>query len=307
MQSPPLRRLLRIQAHLIENPRNGGIIRALSADAALQHGLNPSANIIDELHAHRDGALYTGADHGHPGAESSPSRCGSRPPVPAGRSSTTCTRSWTPETGELEDRGTLRIYRDRINGTLIWWYGAPADADTEDPEVWRAANPASWLQDGKELGKEYQRLRAKGALTEWRTYHLDQFVESLEQWMDPGAWAACSGDPVFEARIPTYAAVRIAHAHRSAAVAIAQRQDERVMLRVRSFPESPLPDGAYVEAEAFEAHIVGLHERYRAQVTAEVRYRPMARSIVDPVRGRCSSITRPSSSPPDSGSRSTRW
>ena len=32
---------------------------ALSADAALQHGLNPSAVIFDELHAHRDGALYT--------------------------------------------------------------------------------------------------------------------------------------------------------------------------------------------------------------------------------------------------------
>jgi phage terminase large subunit-like protein len=55
----PLRRLLRVQTHLLENPRNGGVMRALSADAALQHGLNPSANIIDELHARRDGALYT--------------------------------------------------------------------------------------------------------------------------------------------------------------------------------------------------------------------------------------------------------
>src|SRR3972149_3943065 len=59
LQSPLLPRHLRIQTHLIECPRNGGLMRALSADAALQHGLNPSANIIDELHAHRDGALYT--------------------------------------------------------------------------------------------------------------------------------------------------------------------------------------------------------------------------------------------------------
>jgi hypothetical protein len=28
-------------------------------------------------------------------------------------------------TGELEDRGSLLIYRDRVNGTLIYWYGAP--------------------------------------------------------------------------------------------------------------------------------------------------------------------------------------
>ena len=40
LQSPPLRRLLRVQTHLLENPRDGGVMRALSADAALQHGLN---------------------------------------------------------------------------------------------------------------------------------------------------------------------------------------------------------------------------------------------------------------------------
>ena len=44
-------------------------------------------------------------------------------------------------TGELEDRGSLLIYRDRVNGTLIYWYGAPRDADIEDPAVWFACNP----------------------------------------------------------------------------------------------------------------------------------------------------------------------
>jgi hypothetical protein len=29
-------------------------------------------------------------------------------------------------TGELEVRGSLLVYRDRINGTLIYWYGARA-------------------------------------------------------------------------------------------------------------------------------------------------------------------------------------
>ena len=43
----------------IECARNGGIMRSLSSDGALQHGLNPSANIIDELHAHKNGELYT--------------------------------------------------------------------------------------------------------------------------------------------------------------------------------------------------------------------------------------------------------
>ena len=123
--------------------------------------------------------------------------------------------------------------------------------------MWKAANPASWLQDGRELAKEFARLKARGALLEWRTYHLDQFVESLEQWMAPEDWEACAGDPVMKPELPVFACVRIAHDHRSAAVAIAQRQGDQVMLRVRSFPETRLPEREYVPAEPIEQHIKG--------------------------------------------------
>ncbi len=58
-QSPRLSRHVTVRTTLIECPRNGGVMRSLSADAALQHGLNPYANIIDELHAHRTADLYT--------------------------------------------------------------------------------------------------------------------------------------------------------------------------------------------------------------------------------------------------------
>ncbi len=58
-QSPRLARHVSVRTTLIECPRNGGVMRSLSADAALQHGLNPYANIIDELHAHRTADLYT--------------------------------------------------------------------------------------------------------------------------------------------------------------------------------------------------------------------------------------------------------
>ena len=156
----------------------------------------------------------------------------------------------------------------------MWWYGAPAGADVADPAMWRACNPASWLRDGRVLAAEYARLRSRGAVAEWRIYHLDQFVEELEAWMPTDAWEACAGDPVFDARLPVHACVRIAHDHRSAAVAIAQRQGERVALRVRAFPDVPLPEGEYVEADIIEDHIRSLHARYRAPVSAEVIYRP---------------------------------
>lgn len=256
---------------LIECPRNGGVTRALSADAALQHGLNPSANIIDELHAHRDGALYTALSTGTLAREQ---------PFTMWITTAGATNSFLHDmvsvidsgTGDRDRRGALQVYRDRVNGTLIYWYGAEAGADVEDPKVWALSNPASWLRDGKVLASEFARLRARGALVEWRTYHLNQFVEQLERWMPEDAWEACSGDVVLERRLPTYACVRIAHDHRSAAVAVAQRQGDKVALRVRCFPESRLAEGEYVEAEPIEAYVAGLRERYPAPVTAEVTY-----------------------------------
>jgi phage terminase large subunit-like protein len=276
IQSQPLRRHLRIQTHLIECPRNGGIMRALSADAALQHGLNPSANVIDELHAHRDGALYTALTTGTLAREQ---------PFTLWITTAGATDLFLYDMakimdegpGELEDRGALRVYRDRLNGTLIYWYGARQDADIADPTVWRACNPASWLQDGAVLSKEFARLKARGALVEWRTYHLNQFVEQLERWMPEDDWQACAGDTVFDSKVPVYACVRIAHDHRSAAVAVAQRQGERVMLRVRTFPDAPLAEGEYVPAESIEKYLSGLRERYPAPVTAEVVYHAAGR------------------------------
>ena len=151
-------------------------MRSLSADAALQHGLNPYANIIDELHAHRTADLYTALTTGTGAREQPFTLWISTAGVDAPGILVELHASMFDGPGELEDRGSLLVYRDRANGVLIWWYGAPRDADIEDPAVWLAANPASWLRDGRYLSQEYARLRARGALLDWRRYHLNQFV-----------------------------------------------------------------------------------------------------------------------------------
>jgi phage terminase large subunit-like protein len=61
-RSPLLLDRLVPHRYAIECPRNGGVMRSLSSDAALQHGLNPSANIVDELHAHKSAGLYGAHD-----------------------------------------------------------------------------------------------------------------------------------------------------------------------------------------------------------------------------------------------------
>jgi phage terminase large subunit-like protein len=95
--------------------------------------------------------------------------------------------------GELEVRDSLLIYRDRAAGTLIFWYGAGRDADIEDPAVWAGANPASW-RDAGTLATEFTALKNRGALLEWRRYHLNQFLGTEDAWLHGGVWSGTRGD-----------------------------------------------------------------------------------------------------------------
>jgi hypothetical protein len=92
-----------------------------------------------------------------------------------------------------------------------------------------------------------------------------------DRWMPETTWDGCAGDVVMRRDLPVFAHVAIDHDHRAAAVAIAQRQGDKVALRVRHFLDGDLPDGDYLDLAMVEAHILGLHERYPAHVTAVTR------------------------------------
>jgi len=237
----------------IECARNGGIMRSLSSDGALQHGLNPSANIIDELHAHKSAELYTALTTGT-GAREQPFTLWITTAGVAGEGILAdLYDSMFSGTGELEVRGSLLIYRDRVNGTLIYWYGAPRDADIEDPAVWYAANPVSWLHDGKYLGAQYARLKARGALLEWRRYHLNQFVGFEDTWLRDGAWRATAGDLPLNVALPIGVGIDRSPDGALGAVAVAQRQGDRVVVRAQVF--SPESATGMASAEAMRVHL----------------------------------------------------
>ena len=238
-RSPLLLDRLVPHRYVIECPRNGGIMRSLSSDAALQHGLNPSANIIDELHAHLSAELYTALTTGT-GAREQPFTLWISTAGVAGEGILAeLFESMFSGTGELEVRGSLLIYRDRVNGTLIYWYGAPRDADIEDPAVWFACNPVSWLHDGKYLRAQFARLKARGALLEWRRYHLNQFVGFEDTWLREGAWSNAKGDLPLNTALPIGVGIDKSPDGELGAVAVAQRQGDRVVVRAQLFaPES---------------------------------------------------------------------
>ena len=239
LRSPRLLDHVVVRSHLLECPKNGGILRAVSSLANLQHGFNPSANLVDELHAHRSPELYDALTTGT-GAREQPftiwisTAGGTGDGILAD-----FYESIFSGTGELEVRGSLLIYRDRVNGTLIYWYGAPRDADIEDPAVWLACNPASWLADGRVLGRDFGKLKARGALLAWRMYHLNQFPDAEGTWLREGAWSATEGDLPLNTALPVGVGIDRSPDGEHAAIVVAQRQGDKVVTRSQVFaPES---------------------------------------------------------------------
>jgi len=237
LRSPALARLVSVQAHRIVCPRNNGIMRALASDGGLQHGLNPSWNVIDEIHAHKDDGLYTALTKSGAAREQTLTHwITTAGPDEEGLLSSLYGQMLAG-TGELEVRGSLLIYRDKPNGVLIFWYGAPKDADPNDPAVWLACNPASWLANGTWLRQEHNSMVARGALLEWRIYHLNQFAGVLTSWLPPRAFAECEVAGLeLDIAKPVGVGVFQVPDSSAAAVAIGQRQGDRVVIRVKQFP-----------------------------------------------------------------------
>jgi len=245
-QSPALRPYVKVLKYLIECPTNGGIMRALSSDGGLQHGLNPSCSLIDEVHAHKDTALYTALTTGT-GAREQPFTLWITTSGPSEDNLLAdLYGQMASGSGQVEQRTPyLRIYRDRAAGVLIYWYGAPLEADIEDPAVWSGVNPASWLTE-HDLRREYLGLKAKGHLLEWRMYHLNQLIGEEDTWLPDGAWSARQvGTPAadpwhgLDETLPLGVAVDKAPASEGGAVVAAQRQGETVVVRAAHFGAQP--------------------------------------------------------------------
>lgn len=282
-RSPLLLDRLKPYRYRIDCPRNGGVMRSLSAEGALQHGLNPYANIVDELHAHKDGGeLYTALTTGTGAREQPFTNWISTAGVAGEGILADLYDSMFSGTGTLEQVGDyLLIYRDRVNGTLIVWYGAPRDADIEDPAVWKGCNPASWLQDGKYLGAQFAKLKARGALLEWRRYHLNQFLGTEDTWLRPGAWSDCGkGDLPLNVALPIGVGIDRSPDGTSAAIVVAQRQGDKVVVRSRVFgPESAT---GLVSTEAMRVHCRELRATYPLAMTADEKTK---RAIPGPAFG----------------------
>lgn len=76
-------------------------------------------------------------------------------------------------------------------------YSAPADADLEDEDAWKAANPALDLfRSRADMVKQATRAkRMPSAENTFRNLNLNQRVSTVSPFVSPGVWKACGGEP----------------------------------------------------------------------------------------------------------------
>ena len=257
--SPLLQDWLKPMRSVITCPANGGVFRVLSSDAPLQHGLNPSMVIIDELWAHRDPELYYALTTGGLARQN-----------PLTVSITTAGWDLDSIAYEVYSRG-LEISLGgreamRAQRFLFDWRQAPPSADISDELAWLEANPSSWI-DVEDLRRERDRLPEHV----FRRLHLNQWTASEESWLPVGAWENCEdAGAVIPDGSDVVLGVDLGLKHDLAAVAIVWRRDDGKTVVAGEVFEPP-GKGEALSIAKLEAAIRALAERYHV---VQVMYDP---------------------------------
>jgi len=243
--SPLLRDWLKPMRSAIVCESTGGVYRVLSSDGPLQHGLNPSLVVIDELWAHKSPELFYALTTGQLARLD-----------PLVVSITTAgwdrdTIAWQAyERGRaLADQGADAMRAERF---LFRWFEAPDGCRVDDPEAWAAANPSSWV-DHDDLAREARRLPEPV----FRRLHLNQWTDSEDSWVSAGDWDACRGDVRLDEADELWVGVDIGVKRDSSAIVEAGWVEDRLHVRATVLTPSPGRPVAVADVRELVAGMAG--------------------------------------------------
>jgi phage terminase large subunit-like protein len=221
MNSPALERHVTVRHR--ELRARGGHLRVLSSDGPRAHGLRPTLAIVDELHAHRDAELYVAlrtALGKMPGARLlTISTAGHDVDSVLGR-----LRARALALEEKDLSGNCMIARDPRGSFAMLEWAAAEDADLEDPDVLKQANPASWVT------REWlaEQIHAPGVHPlEVARYHANVWTDVDAPWLPQGSWQALYGEAELQDGEDLWVGVDVG-GERSATAVAAVSEDGRV-------------------------------------------------------------------------------
>lgn len=245
--SPLLTRETKVYRDAVEMPRFGSVFRVLSSEFRSQAGLNPSLVLFDELWNQKTGDLYDQMSLGS-GARLEP-----------------LILSITTAGYDLDSVcGQQYQYGKQIAGNEVtddafgfWWWEAPAECSITNRKAWKQANPniAEGLLDPEDLDAATKQT-PELAFRRWR---LNQWVRTQESWLPIGAWDACRSEAPLDPMLPVWVGIDMALKHDSIAVAVAQPQGDRVVVRARIW--NPADQG--VDIAEVEQHLRTLARTYQ--------------------------------------------
>ena len=278
VESGPLLDVLQVGRHEIRNRLNGGVLRTVSADGFVAHGLNPSAVVIDELHAWsttKQHELFDALDtavHKRPGAFWLVI-------TTAGHDKTSLLGRLYGnllESLELDEKPGLVVGRDEFNGVLVHWYGAAEDCDVDDRKLWRAVNPASFVT-AEALGK--QRNSPSMSCSTFARLHLNAWVApDMDRWIATETWDRLADDVEIPEGATVFVGADGSRAYDTTAIAWAfKAPDGRIDVDARVFsvrddvPHHVLHGSGTIDFGDVEGFLLELASRYDVR---EVRFDP---------------------------------
>jgi phage terminase large subunit-like protein len=186
-QSSQLAKHCKVQRNNISVARTRSKMEPLSAEGDTLDGLNPHANVIDELHSHKTRQVY----------DKLVTACASRrQPLTV---MITTAGIYDPEKigWQLHEHAVAVLNETVEDDTWFVWISAADEGD--DPyahSTWEKANPNLNVS----IYPEFIEQRAAEALTQpsslnaFTRLHLNSWTQQVETWLAPEDWDACAGN-----------------------------------------------------------------------------------------------------------------